>query len=80
MNLFPLLVKHLTHLPAYSFISYELFIADRDDLSEIEWEYVVIDEGHRIKNKARNKREGQREKIRERNKEKQRDRERNRER
>lgn len=31
--------------------SYEYVMLDKSDLSKIEWCYIVIDEGHRIKNK-----------------------------
>jgi chromodomain-helicase-DNA-binding protein 7 len=32
--------------------SYEVFLADLSDLVDIKWKYVIIDEGHRIKNKS----------------------------
>jgi SNF2 family DNA or RNA helicase len=31
--------------------SYEYVMIDKSDLSKIEWNYIIIDEGHRIKNK-----------------------------
>lgn len=32
--------------------SYEVFLADLAELVDIKWRYVIIDEGHRIKNKS----------------------------
>ena len=31
--------------------SYEYIMIDKSDLAKIEWKYIIIDEGHRIKNK-----------------------------
>jgi ATP-dependent helicase STH1/SNF2 len=31
--------------------SYEYVMLDKSDLSKLEWAYIIIDEGHRIKNK-----------------------------
>ncbi|PRP74645.1 putative global transcription activator SNF2L2-like [Planoprotostelium fungivorum] len=32
-------------------ISYEYVMMDKSDLSKIEWDYIIVDEGHRIKNR-----------------------------
>jgi SNF2 family DNA or RNA helicase len=32
-------------------ISYEYVMLDKGDLSKIEWNYIIVDEGHRIKNR-----------------------------
>eukprot|EP00026_Physarum_polycephalum_P000554 Phypoly_transcript_00555.p1 GENE.Phypoly_transcript_00555~~Phypoly_transcript_00555.p1 ORF type:complete len:1422 (+),score=377.64 Phypoly_transcript_00555:70-4335(+) len=32
-------------------ISFEFVMKDKNDLSKLKWEYVILDEGHRIKNK-----------------------------
>lgn len=31
--------------------SYEFVMIDKADLKKIEWDYIIIDEGHRIKNR-----------------------------
>ena len=33
------------------FFSYETSISIRSMLQEVEWDYIVVDEGHRLKNK-----------------------------
>ena len=32
--------------------TYETLISDTDELAELRWRYVVVDEGHRLKNRA----------------------------
>lgn len=31
--------------------TYEVFLTDFDDLKEIDWKFLIVDEGHRLKNK-----------------------------
>jgi SNF2 family DNA or RNA helicase len=33
-------------------IQYEFVLSDRSQLSKIDWSYVIVDEGHRMKNQA----------------------------
>ncbi len=32
-------------------ISFEYVMIDKNDLAKVKWEYLILDEGHRIKNK-----------------------------
>ena len=53
---FPYLDEDGSPIPnTYSFnillVSYDVFLKDVDYLSEIQWECLVVDEGHRIKNR-----------------------------
>ncbi|ODQ78363.1 hypothetical protein BABINDRAFT_19811, partial [Babjeviella inositovora NRRL Y-12698] len=42
--------KHFRTLPAVVVTSYELAILDRVHLNKFDWKYLVVDEGHRLKN------------------------------
>lgn len=43
-----------TRIPKFHILvtSYEVVIADVNELAQLNWQYIVIDEGHRIKNKS----------------------------